>query len=345
MSPAAKDTDDTLPHPRGTTALFGHADAEQTLLGAYRSGRIPHAWLIGGPPGIGKATLAYRMARFVLAHPDPTGEAVLSATSLAVDAGDPAATRIAAQAHGNLLVLERAMGDNDKLKTVITVDQARETVSFFGSTAAEAGWRICVVDSVDELNVAAANALLKILEEPPPRALMLLISHAPGRVLATIRSRCRRLMLKPLTPGDVAQALGAALGRDQDDPDLQAAAEAGEGSVARAWMLLDEKAAGLRERIVGMLSQLPRLDARALHGLGDAMAGTDPEKLEVFADTVNAWLSGHLTEGPQDTARLARVANAWDIVNRAVRDVDSYNLERKPLVFSVFNELADVARD
>jgi DNA polymerase-3 subunit delta' len=172
--------------PRETTALFGHGDAERTLLDAYKGGRIPHAWLIGGPPGIGKATLALRLARYVLAHPDPWAPEVQKVTSLAVDPGHPVARRIAAQAQGDLLVLERSINEQTgKLYTVIRVDDVRRTVSFFGSTAGEGGWRIAIVDAVDDLQREGANALLKVLEEPPRRSLLLLISHAPGRELPT----------------------------------------------------------------------------------------------------------------------------------------------------------------
>src|SRR3954464_9268274 len=170
-----------MPHPRATGELFGHAEAEQTLLDAYRGGRIPHAWLIGGEAGIGKATLAYRMARFVLAHPDPKAPAVQAARSLALDPNHPVARQVAGQSHPDLLVLERTENDKGTLRTEIVVAQTDRTVSFFGSTAGAGGWRVCIVDSTDELNLASANKLLKILEEPPERALFLLVSHAPGR--------------------------------------------------------------------------------------------------------------------------------------------------------------------
>src|SRR5438309_9699667 len=171
MSARAVEPQISAVHPRQTTALFGHADPEAALLSAYRSGRIAHAWLIGGPAGVGKATLAYRMARFVLANPDPTVPAVQTARTLAVAPDHPAARRVAAQSHTDLLVLERTPGPTGALRTVITVDEVRRTVSFFGSTAGEGGWRICVVDTADELQTPqASNALLKVLEEPPARA-------------------------------------------------------------------------------------------------------------------------------------------------------------------------------
>ena len=153
-------------HPRETSTLSGHREAETALLNAYRSGRIPHAWLIGGPQGIGKATLAYRMARFVLRHRDPLSAAVQRAETLFVDPSDHVARQVAAGSHGGLLTLERSLNDKGVMRTVITVDETRETISFFGSTAAVNGWRVCVVDTVDELNPNAANALLKVLEEP-----------------------------------------------------------------------------------------------------------------------------------------------------------------------------------
>jgi len=218
MSARQLETSTEIPHPRETLSLFGHREAELALLNAYRSGRIPHAWLIGGAQGIGKATLAYRMARFVLAHRDPLAPDVQAARTLAVDPSHPVARHVAAGAHGGLLTLERTLNDKGVMRTVITVDETRETISFFGSTAAVEGWRVCIVDTVDELNANAANALLKVLEEPPRQSLFFLVSHAPARVLPTIQSRCRKLPLRPLAIEDVVQAAAAATHRPVGDP-------------------------------------------------------------------------------------------------------------------------------
>jgi DNA polymerase-3 subunit delta' len=332
------------PHPRETTALFGHAEAEQALLEAYRSGRIPHAWLIGGPSGIGKATLAYRMARFVLANPDPLAPALRQATSLALPDDDRTVRRIAAQGHPDLLVLERAVNEKTgKLYTVIRVDDVRRTISFFGSTAGEGGWRVCIVDTADELQYPqAANALLKILEEPPLNALLLLISHAPARLLPTIRSRCRRLQLRPLSETDVIQGAAAALGRDASEPELREAAALAEGSIGRALMLLEGSALTLRKRVVDLLARLPDVDPQSLHALGDALGGFEPQRLASFVDAVNEWLAASLATA--DRGRMVRIAQAWEKINEAASNVDEYNLERKPLVFSVFGWLAEAAR-
>jgi DNA polymerase III subunit delta' len=333
-----------LPHPRETFTLSGHAEAERALLDEYRSGRIAHAWLIGGPAGVGKATLAYRMARFALAHPDPLAPAVQAAATLEVPSDSQVARRVAGRAHPDLLVLEREPDDKGKLRTVITVDQVRRTVSFFGSTAGAGGWRVCIVDSADELqNPQGSNALLKVLEEPPPRSLFLVVSHAPGRLLPTIRSRCRRLTLRPLGEADVAAAAAAALGDAADLGVLRQAAAAAEGSVARAIALSGGPQLALRDKVLEMLAALPATDPRALHALGDSLERGGDELFETFIETAQGWLSGRLAHGGEP-ARLARVAEAWDRLNRAAGDTETYNLERKPLVFNVFGLLAEAAR-
>jgi DNA polymerase III subunit delta' len=341
---AAAEADNEPAPPRLTTALYGHAEGEQILLDAYRSGRLPHAWLLGGPPGIGKATLAFRMARFVLAHPDPAGGDVQSAKTLALPDDHPVVRRVAAQGHPDLSVLERQINEKTaKLFQDIRVDDVRVTVKFFGATAGEGGWRIAIVDSVDEMNRASANALLKVLEEPPPRTLLMLVSHAPGRVLPTLRSRCRVLTLRPLASADVAQAAAATLGRAGDDSEVAEAAGLAEGSVGRALTLLAGPALALRKRVLDLLQTLPDVDPRALHALGDALAGTEAATLASFVETVNGWLSTRLAQA-SGHGRMARIAETWDKVNSAGRDVAEYNLERKPYVFNVFGWLAEAAR-
>src|SRR5579863_7249934 len=343
MSPLTSETAEA-PHPRMTNGLAGHALAEAALLAAYRSGRVPHAFLFGGAKGIGKATLAYRLARFVLAHPDPTAAEVQAATSLAVDPSHPVARRIAARTHADLLILERTPNDKGVMRQQIAVEDVYRTVSFFGSTAGEGGWRIAIVDSVDELNRFGANALLKVLEEPPRRALLLLISHSLAAVPATLRSRCRIVTLRPLAQAEVGAALAAAMESSTDDAEIGAAAAAADGSVARALAFLDEDALALRQQALEALEALPTLDANALHALGDAIAGTDPQRLAAFIDTINAWLAQRLDRNADEIERLARLAEAWERINAAARDAAEYNLERKPLVFSVFGLLAEATR-
>jgi DNA polymerase-3 subunit delta' len=340
----SEESESDVPHPRDVETLFGHAEAEQTLLNAYRSGQIAHAWLIGGAPGVGKATLAYRMARFVLANPDPASTAVQTARSLAVAADHPTARRISNEAHPDLLVLQRTINEKTgKLYQDIIVDEIRRAVPFFGSTAGEGGWRVAIVDSVEELNRSGENSLLKILEEPPPRSLLLLVSNAPGRVLPTIRSRCRMLTLRPLSGRDTAQAVAATSGLAAEEPEVIEAIAASNGSVGRALELLDSDTLALRKKITDLLGQLPRPDPQAMHAVGDALGFSDPAPLATFVDLVNDWLSQRL-EASSDKQRLARVAETWERVNATARDVAEYNLERKPMVFTVFGLLAETAR-
>ena len=335
--------DIAVPHPRETLSLYGHVEAEHAFLDAYRGGRMPHAWLIGGARGIGKATLAYRMARFVFAHPDPATPAVQNAESLALPPDNPAVRRVAAQGHSDMLALERVEDDKGKLRTVIQVDDVRRTIGFFGSTAGEGGWRVCIVDSADELNAAGANALLKILEEPPAKSLLLVVSHAPGRLLPTIRSRCRRLALRPLSAEDAARALADALQRDAGEADIKAAATASDGSVARALDLLGGTALKVREQVNTLLGALPTVNPRDLHALGDAL-GRDEGAFTAFVDAVRDWLSARVTAARAEPSRLARFAEVWDRLNKAAREVEIFHLERKPMVFNVFGWLAEASR-
>ena len=257
------------------------------------------------------------MARFVLAHRDPLATDVQGADTLWVDPADSVARQVAAGAHGGLLTLERSLNDKGVMRTVITVDETRETISFFGSTAAVEGWRVCIVDTVDELNPNAANALLKVLEEPPQQSLFLLVSHAPARVLPTILSRCRKLLLRPLSTVDVIHAAAKATGIAADDPALAEAAEASEGSVSRALTLLGGDALKLEQRTAALLSTLPRVDPRELHALGDALGGSGNRlALAAFIDSVDRWVSSRLhadeANANANLPRLARLAEVWE---------------------------------
>ena len=194
-----------VPRPRETATLIGHGAAEAAFAEGIAAGRLHHAWLIGGPQGIGKATLAYRVARRLLAYPQGGGPAGLS-----IPGNHPVHGQVAGLSHPNLVALRRhkALGAKT-LPTKISVDMVRKALDLFASTAADSGWRICVLDSAEDLNANAANALLKVLEEPPPRALFLILAHQPGRLLPTIRSRCRAMILRPLADGEVADAIRA----------------------------------------------------------------------------------------------------------------------------------------
>ncbi|HEY7460225.1 MAG TPA: DNA polymerase III subunit delta' [Xanthobacteraceae bacterium] len=331
------------PHPRDTRNLYGHTEAEAALLSAWAQGRMPHAILVGGPEGIGKATLSYRLARFVLAS---KGRAPgKPADTLAIPADHPVSRQVSAQSHPDLLVLRRQWNEKtEKLFTETRVEDIRRTVSFFGSTSAYGGYRVCIVDSAEELNSSGANALLKILEEPPPLSLLLIVSHAPGRLLPTIRSRCRRLVLRPLTSENVARAVRDVAQTNDEIPGdrIIAAASASGGSVRHALELLLGESLEVRTLTADMLARLPAVDGEALHALGDRIRRN--EELTIFAETVGDWLAAAATDTAVPGARLARLAEAWEKARRAAVDAEVFNLDRKPLVFQVFSMLAEATR-
>src|SRR5262249_5937940 len=234
--------------------------------------------------------------------------------------------------------------ESGALRQVITVEEVRRTIGFFGTTAGEGGWRVCIVDAADELQYPqASNALLKVLEEPPARGLFLLVSHFPGRLLPTIRSRCRRLELRPLEPDNVARATATALRRDIDE-EIRAVAAAADGSVAHAATLIQGVAMVVRQKALDLLSALPTIDPLALHALGDMLGRGDGNAFAALTDTLRDWLAPPLADGRGEIGRLARVAEVWEKLNRAARDVEVFNLEPRPMIFAVFGLLAETAR-
>lgn len=339
------------PPPEAQTAWLGEPSAERALRDAYASGRIHHAWLFGGPKGIGKATLAFRFARFVLAHPDPTS--LPPGEGLAVAAEEPAFRRVAALAHPDLLLLERPWDEkNKRFRTELAVDEIRRTIPFFGATAGEGGWRIAIVDCADDMNPSAANALLKVLEEPPARSLFLIVAHAPGRLLPTIRSRCRRLVLAPLGEAAIAAAL-ASSGAADDDRAL--AGRLAGGSLRRAILLLEGEGLELYRTFAGLFAGLPDLDVGGLHAFADRVSrrGADDE-YEAFLEFLRDWLDRRVRRLPEvagaalpphlAAVSLAGWAEVWEKVNDSANNAEMLNLDRKQVVLSAFFTLARVAR-
>jgi DNA polymerase-3 subunit delta' len=265
------------PHPRETLRLYGQGAAEGAFLDAYRQGRLPHGWLLTGPRGIGKATLAWKIARFLLATPEDDGGmfAPPPPGTLDIPVDHPIMRRSIALSESRLSLLRR--GPNEAgtgLSTVITVDDVRRLKSSFNYAAADGGRRAAIVDSADEMNPNAANALLKLLEEPPAGVTLLLVSHQPMRLLPTIRSRCRELRLKPLGATDMAAAVAAA-GAEIADPD--AMAELSGGSVGEAIRLASLDGLRLYADLVALMATLPRLDRNRAIALSEAGAGRGAE--------------------------------------------------------------------
>lgn len=273
-TPPEADRVEGHPHPRETVGLLGQDSAERAFLAAWSAGRLHHAWLLRGARGIGKATLAYRIARALLA--DEAGGGLFGDGPAVPDALDPPEdcpirARILAQAEPRLFVLRREVNDKGALQTQIAVDRVRAMRSFLQMSAADGGWRAVIVDPADEMNTSAANALLKYLEEPPAKTIFVLVSHAPAGLLPTIRSRCRTLDLAPLSPEDLAAAL-ATTGTEITGMDRQGVAELSGGSVGEALRLVAGDGLKAYQALTATLRP-GGVDRKAMLALASGVAG------------------------------------------------------------------------
>jgi DNA polymerase-3 subunit delta' len=308
-----------LPEPRANPLLVGHAAAEAQLADAMRSSRLHHAWLFTGPQGIGKATLAFRFARRLLAGGMPE-------TDLSLPDNHPTFRRVAAGTHADLL-----------------------TASYLHLTPAEGGWRVVVVDGAEDLNRNAENALLKMLEEPPPRAILLLVSGAAGRLLPTIRSRCRRLRLDPLAGFEMDAILAQAL-PDLDAPERDRLITLAEGSPGRALQFAGGGGVGMSERVAGVLRKLPDLGADEAYATADAL-GRGEDAFTTFMDLLRASLSTAVREaarGRADPAQarllgkrpLAAWVDVWHALTQLQRETEDLYLDKRQALVDSFALLA-----
>ena len=336
MSEEAHDVlDGAIPPPRNPN-LFGHQAAEAFLARSYQSGKGHHAILIEGPEGIGKSTLAFRFANHVLTHPDP---ATAPDHMVAPDLDAPVTRQIASGASHNLLHLTRPVdAKSGKLKTAITVDEVRRAGHFFAQTSGTGNWRIVIIDPADDLNRNAANAILKILEEPPRRSLFLVLSHAPGKLLPTIRSRCLPLRLSPLSDTDLASAM-AALGLPlEGGRTAETVLAMSKGSVSQALKLLNYGGAEIVTAFTDLLAAEGATARKAMHRLADVLSAKD-------SDVIFGFFLQHLGEHFVDRARAAAFAGDIGSADRYARlatDIDekitvsqAYNLDRKQTILSI----------
>jgi len=340
------------PHPRMTARVIGQDEAVRDFVEASRGGRLHHAWLLTGPRGIGKATLAWSIARWLLAGTD--------SDDLSVPGNAPAARRLAALSEPNLQLVRRPWDDKaNRLRAEITVEEIRRLLSFFHLSAAEGGRRIAIIDTADDMNTAAANALLKVLEEPPRDGLILMIAHQPARLLPTIRSRCRTLRLNPLKPDLMTEVLSD-LGVDQDAVALAALSG---GSVGEALRLAGQDGLKRYQQIVDLFATLPRMDRIAAAQLAETAAGranADGDPFDLTITLLDRFLTRTARAGlmgapvPQaatgEGALLARLspddraardwAGAQARLSARARAGRAVNLDPAALVMDMLTELA-----
>jgi DNA polymerase-3 subunit delta' len=329
----------SLPEPRANPEFFGHEAAAAALVEAALSGRLHHAWLMAGPAGIGKETLAWRFTRWLLAG---MPEAPKGKPPLYLDPSHPVFRRVAAESHADLLTIDADTLRGDRKRNDINVDAARLIPGFMNKTAAEGGWRVVVVDGVETMNLQAQNAILKVLEEPPARASLLLVSSAPARLLPTIRSRCRRLDLFPL--GDVEmQALLTRLLPDAPAADRAKLAEMAEGSPGRAMQLAEGDGLELQALVEDCLANLKRPDPARFHAVAErCLADRGGSAFVTFMALLRGRIAGALRQAARGEAAPAWIAAhplaawpaLWDRLGRLVDETERLNMDRKQAVLT-----------
>ena len=349
------------PDPRANPDLVGQDLGQQRLLRAYRSGRMPHAWLLTGPQGVGKATLAFRFARFLLAQGSNPLNFLAPADELYLSPEHAVFRQVAASGHPDLQTVERQRDQRNRLRRDIVIEDLRKAAAFLRLTPALGGWRVVVIDGAEDMNRNAANALLKVLEEPPARALILLTSHFPGRLLPTIRSRCCQLALPPLQP-DTVLGLLHRFAPELPAPEAESLCRLADGSIGRALALANSGGIGLFSDAMALLGGLPRLDVAKLYTFAEKIArDQDGDSFRTLAQLLTWWLArlvrGHAASAfPQEivpgegvllqrlaaTAGLAQWLALWEKVSRLFADADRASLDRKQVIISAFLELEAV---
>jgi DNA polymerase-3 subunit delta' len=329
---------ETPPHPRDAYRLQGHEVPETAFEDARARGRLHHAWLLTGTEGVGKATFAYRAARRLLGAPPAPAYGVMGA-----DPEHPVSRQMAARSHPDILVIER-LGEDGKVRKSIPVDEARKLSEFFSKSPASAPHRVAIIDAADDLNVNSANAVLKTLEEPPARGVLLLVSHSPGRLLPTIRSRCRRLTFGALEEGEVAAFVEQRTGANAEDA-LRLARMSG-GAPGRAWALGTAGAVALDDAARELLRDLPQVDEAMALSLVDRFRGGEGANqfnllFERLSERIHARARDQAAQG---RGGLDRWAQAWETLQRLPRDVEAVNLDRADAFFTALSALREAAR-
>ncbi|MDE1152203.1 MAG: DNA polymerase III subunit delta' [Micavibrio sp.] len=292
------DVDDAAPpealdvSPRTNPELLGHEAAEKAILADFNAGRMPHALILAGPSGIGKATFAYRIARFLFTNGGDQDAGLFGEpekpSTLATPAAHPVFSRVASGGHSDFAVIEREYDDKkDRLKNDISIEAVRKIHPFLQKTAAEGGWRVVIVDSAEYLNHSSQNALLKILEEPPKKTVLILTTSQPGTFLPTIRSRCRMIYLDPL-PENIVGTLLEKYAPAISPADKMAVSRYAEGSIGCALRFYQEKGIDLYRTILALIGNLPQLDVVKVHDLADKI-GRVEQSYETAREIMTGW--------------------------------------------------------
>lgn len=331
---------DALTAPRERESIVGRSDLERSLRASIDDRALTNGWIIAGPAGSGKATLAYRLARAILEPP-----ALADADSLQMSASARTFRLVANKGHPDLFVAERQYDEkNDRYETEITVETIRKLTAFLNKTAGFGGWRVAIIDSADEMSRQASNALLKSLEEPPPRTTLLLAANAPGRLLATIRSRCRRIDLRPVSPETIARLL---IDEAAVDPNAASAiALAAQGRPGYALTL----AAGDGAEAIAAMGEF--FDSAAASGdtarAAAAVSGKAATErwdifkellLEKLSEAARARARNEQVAGPLAAMPAAALLEAHTSLSSLLLRGEAVNLDRRDLVLAMGRDL------
>ena len=332
-----------IPEPYANPDLIGQEETERLLLQEIGASRLPHALILSGNSGIGKATLAWRLARYLLAP-----AAARTGNGLGIDSAAPVARRLAARSHPDLVAVGRRVdADTGKVSREVAVEDVRTIAPFLRMTPAEGGWRVAIIDDASHLNRAGQNALLKILEEPPPRSILVLITDRPGALLPTVHSRCRPVRMRPLPPKAIEQLLARFLPELEDSERVDLARLA-EGSIGRALHLAEADGLALYRETAALLDRLPEVDWTVVHAFSERLGNAAAEpSYRLFGEFLRGWMARLIrsaadAEGPAPS-RLDRWVDACEKVGQRLSLTDSANLDRKLAVWAAFEMLARAA--
>ncbi len=326
--------------PTATLEVLGHDEQLATLTRNYRAGRLHHAWLVSGPKGTGKATMACRFAEFMLRYPDPD-----TAPETFSVANDPVHSQVAKGGHPNVLLLQRPYDQKSKkFRTQITVEEVRRVTSFLQMTSGANAWRIVIVDPADDMSTSAANALLKILEEPPRRTLFFILAHSPRGLLATIRSRCQVLATKPLSDEATRTVLSRQpLTAEMDAPEIERLTRRAGGSARKA---LEMAATGVLETFEAFieLANAGKEDIGRLHQLAGSLTPANKSaEYRLFTDMLNDHLANRLRDRVANDqvplASLNQLVTVWETFREANKRAEIWNMDKKQVILNLYKDL------
>jgi DNA polymerase-3 subunit delta' len=346
--------------PRTNPGLAGHEETEKRLLQDYTAGRMPHALVLSGASGIGKATLAFRLARFLFSQGAEQGGGLFGdpapPTSLYIAPEHPVFRRVASSGHADLLTVEREFDEKKgRFKNDISVESVRRIHPFLRMTAAEGGWRVVIVDGAEYLNASSQNALLKVLEEPPEKTLLILTTNQPGSLLPTIRSRCRMLHLEPLPEKEIAALLDK-MQPGLDGEEKMSLCRLAEGSIGKALQFHQDKGVALYRELLGVVSVLPELDMVKVHGLAEKLGKYGAEQGYLTAtEIMTGWCERQARAAargralsdvlPGDAVVFRKLdglyppghfLRAWEKISQLVQQTETYNLDKRQAIIGAF---------